>query len=344
MKLALLNDTSLTNNPGCRFTVENLINLYENNGHEILYRFPLGFGHGVLGDDLAINIPRNKFIRKSKLVMARLGRLMPPGLLESIEGVIINGEGTIHHGKTGEKVLMYLARFFKRSRKKVFLVNCTLQALERDSLIALEECVDYICVRELKSRDYLSAQGIDCTLGADALFLDGEFSDDTIVKSPNNGKCVFSPGVLSQFSEFDDILRELRLTCDLNFEFSYLPVEIEDLRHMVAAKESGMTPLPFPSRTRSSISGKISSADFLFSGRYHLVILALMMGVPVIPLRTNTWKIDGLMAMFKAPFLSSIDSHLGPVRAHKSKREDVLRFIQLAEFNCPLSEDGNKPA
>ena len=42
---------------------------------------------------------------------------------------------------------------------------------------------------------------------------------------------------------------------------------------------------------------KLSSFDLLVSGRYHLCIFSLLAGVPVIPLQSNTWKMQGLVNM-----------------------------------------------
>jgi polysaccharide pyruvyl transferase WcaK-like protein len=335
MRVALINDTSLTNNPGCRYTIENLVRIFQLNGYQVIHRFPFGFGYELCEDSLLSRIPKQLNTIKSRILFKRFRRLISDAVIANIEGVIVNGEGSIHDGSIAEFLILELCRFFKDLGKKVILVNCTLQNLTFRSLRILKNDVDYLCVREMRSMVYLAQNHIKAQLGSDALFLDESFKRVESSHHRQRKMCVYTPGVLSRKMSFREIENQLEYYKNHNYQLIYLPVELEDLVHISNALDFGMEIAPFPTQSKGELVDLLSSANVVLSGRYHIAIMTIMIGIPIVFQSSNTWKIEGLLEFFR-----NLENNINEIEKRQqvpflAPQSRVTDLRKLAELNCP---------
>ena len=88
----------------------------------------------------------------------------------NFDGVIINGEGTIHDKNNYSETIFKLIEFIKKNYKaKVFLINSSISNLPYKCLNILKKC-DKIYVRESLTQSYLNKNKIKCKIVPDMVF------------------------------------------------------------------------------------------------------------------------------------------------------------------------------
>jgi hypothetical protein len=322
MKYFLFNDTSHTNNPGCKGTVAALHDLLAARGMQCARSFPVDFSRARfeppppppptrlrrLADRLRSWRPR----RASPAPRPRWAQEPRPfdpifweaaacslesdyaGVFHGADLVVINGEGTLHHNSAGSLPLVAWARAAKRRGLPVWLVNCTVQDLHPFLLDTLIASCARIVVREPRSHAYLAAHGARPILSADALFSHRP-SEKRI--NPEPRRCLYTPGVLAAdqtraAGQIEAHLRELR---DAGLQCTYLVVENEDELHAPLARSLGANVQPLLRWSIDELDALLQGHDRVVSGRYHILIFSWLAGRPVVPLGSNTWKIEALL-------------------------------------------------
>ena len=102
----------------------------------------------------------------------------------------------------------------------------------------------------------------------------------------------------------------------------------------------------------STIPSYLKQFKLVVSGRHHMIISALMAGIPFIPLGSNTWKIEGLCELFlwPIPVISSIfgfKNALSTLTELDSEMKKSFEFtaragLEYAKRNVPESSDRKK--
>ena len=288
MKGLLLNDTSLVEeNPGCQITCAELKKLYTRRNIKLDSK-PLGFLYNVFRN----YTQAPKLYSKSKFLTRRFDKKQwkkncnraSEQLSFDYDFVLINGEGTIHSNQDGCVTLLSMASIYKSRGIKVYLVNATLYNLNDFWLQVLKTSVDRIVVREKDSFEYLKRNGLtNVRQGADCVFL----MDKSKRKEEASGKKLYTPGVLYQTGKE-------KLNPDfLQNDFECLAIDRDEQIKLQKDTHQIVHLLEDP----NSILSFLSQYDAVISGRYHILLFCLMVGVPVQALGTNTYKIEGVLKL-----------------------------------------------
>src|SRR6185437_533812 len=177
-----------------------------------------------------------------------------PERLAGIDAVIVNGEGTIHHG-AGLHLLTILAGA-QEIGLPTFLVNAVFQACEQD-LQTLRQLTDFT-VRDAASSAYLKRLGVPNRVVLDSIV---EASFDATPKNDFRDKVVITDWHFARNADVGTALQ--KLLKDLGQDAVFYPLEgpdrEKDWRHALA---------------------DFSQAGLIVTGRNHGVCLAAMAGVP----------------------------------------------------------------
>lgn len=192
-------------------------------------------------------------------------------LLHQVDAVVVNAEGTIHHG-AGQHLLAILAAAQRLSRP-TFLVNAVFQDCPGHD--ATLRALDDFTVRDACSSAYLRSRRIAHRLVLDSI-LEAGFSPDP--RHDFEGRVVVTD-VVGCCSQVAAALEAFR--AELGDRARFYPLEhpdrFDDWRHAVA---------------------DFRTASVVVTARHHGIYLAGLAGVPFVPLPSNSWKVEGLLALF----------------------------------------------
>jgi hypothetical protein len=190
-------------------------------------------------------------------------------ILRSVDAVVVNGEGTIHHGRG--RHLLTILRTAQVLGLPTVLVNAVLQACDGDRGV-LERLTD-CTVRDAASSDYLTALGVPHRVVFDSI-LEAEFI--AAARLDLAGKVVVTDWHGSRV--------------DVGTALQHVQAEIGD--------GAVWYPLEHPEQAAhwAHALADLQAARLVVTGRYHGVCLAAMAGVPFVACGSNTWKVEGLLA------------------------------------------------
>lgn len=247
MRVFLANDGAEEAHVGCRAVSQALNARIRNEGGEVVARHLIGEGRNV------------------EWVM---------GALQSVrtaDAVIVNGEGTIHHGRGGH--LIGLLALAQALGKYTALVNAVLQDLPETFAKTLRK-LDVLHVREPRSAAVARAMGAEAEIVPD-LCIEASWAE--------TGTRNFQGGTVVGDAH----------------PRAWEPVET--LRRL--PDEWGRFPLATQSSAKNwwRARGSLGTAGCYVTGRHHGVYLALLAGIPVVPMSSNSHKVEGLCEMLDIP-------------------------------------------
>lgn len=190
-------------------------------------------------------------------------------VIDNCDAIIVNGEGTIHHG-AGMHLLTILA-FAQKRGKPTYLINAVVQEVT-EYLDTLQNLSD-LTVRELHSSNYLSSLGINHRVVPDSI-IHAEFN---VAQELALKKKLY-------YTDCHHLRTDVRRSLDEfshAFHSTYFPLE-----HKGA----------FTS-WKNSVAA-LKDACLVVTGRFHAVYLCALARAPFIALPSNTWKIEGTLALF----------------------------------------------
>jgi polysaccharide pyruvyl transferase WcaK-like protein len=316
-RIGLINDTSVTGNPGCAAVCRTIEDIAAALGGRITARLPVGFW----ADSFAAMATNPKQCTVREPDSFPIGSSTAPGVdfkrwqsivaqlegtdenvrafLESCDLVIVNGEGSIHHNFRRSLALLALMHVMGRRGRRFVLVNSTIQAMQPELLQAVLPAATHRHVREDRSRDYLSNLSIDSSSGPDLAF----HSIEKLTFDPQTGQredCLVTAGVLSGERALRALFASVR---EVGLAPTYLCIGDggeRPLAERVCASEN--VPIAH--------AGDFSLADLLryiggfqiaVSGRHHINMYLMRAGVPFLPLPSNTWKVEGTLQQVGYP-------------------------------------------
>lgn len=190
--------------------------------------------------------------------------------LQEVDAVVVNGEGTIHHGAGLH--LLALLQSAQDLGKRTLLVNSVIQQcdLYHDVLRRLDD----LTVRDACSSEYLSGHGIKNRIVVDSI-VEADFSGEA--KLDFSGKTVVTDFHHSRKDVGGALEKLLRENPDAVYCPLENPAREKDWQHFVA---------------------NLRTARLVVTGRHHGVYLAALAGTPFVALPSNTWKIEGTLALF----------------------------------------------
>lgn len=302
MNIALFNVTNLVDkNPGCRATVDGLKKAIST---EFTYQFPLGFGYEYFLEKKGLFSNFNTF---SKAYSRFKNNKDYQRIIKTSDCIVINSEGTIHSDSIGAKTLLAFAKLGKEYKKKVYLVNGSYFNLS-DELLEIIRMCDAVFSRETISHHYLLKNKIESTLVPDCAFLTKFENKDKVLKS-----CLYTPGVLfsygSRLNENDVksvLISHFKSMLKYSKEPYFLLIEEKERELAMIWRGLGGKVLDSTSFSTTEMLSEMSKFELVISGRYHILLFALMVNVKTIPLSSNTTKIAGLFTMLDNNIKTSI--------------------------------------
>jgi len=318
MKAVILNDTSIEKHHGCNRVMDCIYQELNRHSVEIIAK-------SYLNADLESSWAREK--------------------LDSCDIAIINGEGTIHHGRPYAEDLLKLVA--KSSAKRKVLLNCTYDSNPpryRDYL----EAFDSIFVRDQQSQVELSQLGLKSSIVPDMTFL-AKRSLNAKPSHPVSVCCSVDREVLVQLHiAGTKLIREAR-PISIFEPARGTTQRIMEIRRSLAIRDL-KTPIKmiriararhwFGSQTcatHEKFAEQIAQSKFLLSGRYHAICIAIKNGIPFLAIDSNTFKIRALLAdvgldercISKSDFLAGMDLKLRPFSSGELK--SIEKFNTRAE-------------
>ncbi|MQY41758.1 hypothetical protein GG681_03840 [Epibacterium sp. SM1969] len=220
--------------------------------------------------------------------------------LAQADRVVINGEGTLHHGRPAGLDLLKVVRH-EACRAPVYLVNALYQENPQDWHSHLQDFAG-IWVRDSRSADELAASGVHCNGVLPDLTLCGGALPDlpskrsgTIVGDSVDHNVSKALRALAQQLDaaFIPSLSHLKKPKGRNF-FSRFLREYYISRYEHRAQRE-FPPL-YLSRTAEDYADRLSYAELHVTGRFHGVCFSLLTQTPFVTLQSNSWKIETLLA------------------------------------------------
>ncbi len=226
------------------------------------------------------------------------------------DGVIINGEGTLHHNRG--LFLLAIAEFAVSINKPVFLINATIQ--EIDGFDDVFKSLTDLAVRERLSYEYLRSKGIDCRLTVDSI-VNADFSDEISIDFCS--KVIVNDWHPHVESVIYPIVSKVRT----DYDVSYYPLQNSEAynqwQHTVA---------------------NFQTADLIIAPRYHSIYLSGLGGKPFVALPSNSHKVEGIIKSSNLPL---------PICTHSKDLESCINYAMknrnlYKEFQSFLKESKNK--
>lgn len=282
-KAVILNDTSYESHHGCETVVKNIKELLFKNSIETIDTNPVGI---------------NWFENKSFLEN-----------ISKADIVIVNGEGTLHHAQPRAKELITVGRYVKENINiPVVLINTTYQ--ENGIEIAkYMRYYDLIFVRETLSKNELKKYNIESIVVPDMTF----YSKFDMLQKINSSRIGVTDSVYIELSQ-------KLYNLSLKEKYEFLPAltnpkfKINSLKNFLRfVKFNVFKTIKFilfkigyklnyqSIRMFYYINGyeryiqHIANLNFLIVARYHSLCFALKTLTPFIALKSNSYKIEGML-------------------------------------------------
>jgi hypothetical protein len=300
MKVALFNDTGAFAHIGCQAVSDAHARMLGRRGHEVTQRFFIDWPHGLTRPHLRESV--------SDLLSNEEFR----SRIEAVDAVVVNGEGTVHHG-AGLHLLAILGAA-QELGKQTLLVNAVYEAsFDHEDII--RKLTDFT-VRDQHSLDFAKSRSLRARLVLDSCF-EAEFSAGRLADM--SGKTALSDWHWTR----SDVGAVMRLYA-MQFHEStfYFPFERADASTV----------------WRGSLA-TMATAELLISARHHGVCFAAKARVPFVALPSNTSKIEGFLQavgidMPVAKSFSGLKSSVSWARAHR----DVFdRLFDKVDQMLPLT-------
>ena len=334
MKILLFNDTRVETNPGCHATVTALSDFIMHTIPEAIIGFkPLGLEYDIFPEGLykeSNPLLQNRYVAKLllKLKWTKSKKIIDFNLwkhntknnlskatIESIKKsdlIVVNMEGTIHHNSTGGFALLAIAYYSKKLGKPVAMVNGSYQDFDLEITKKVLSSIDFLAVRETESLSYLKRIGVEALLMPDFAFKAQINSKNLPYKynsrdfNIDKKKCLYSVGVLGVYPNqknginWHTIKKHITEIKDLGYKPFYLKIEAKEVKIASALNDLGVGIISYEDGIDyKNIGNLLLKFDLLITGRYHIGIFGLMNYIPTFFLKSNTYKIEGLLDMLK---------------------------------------------
>ncbi len=296
----LLNDTAVEPHVGCQAVSDAHARMLGAAGHRITHRYFLGDLRRFAGMDECECI--DSVLRDDRFMAE----------VDSVDAVIVNGEGTLHHGAGTEYFAVLGAA--QRRGKLTAIVNSVFEA--QSGWAQVLQALDDFCVRDARSLAFARARGLNCRLVPDSL-LEARFVDRALIELNER------IAVTDWHPQRDqDVGAALSRVLDSVPEAFYFP-----LMHGVHAHLWRHAP------------ATLGSASWILTARHHGVYLALLTRRPFVAFPSNTSKIEGLIEASGAriPVCSSADQIEEAMCYGLANLDEYDRLAEFVAAHRPLS-------
>lgn len=322
MHILLLNETGTWPHVGCLAVADAHARMLGSMGHEVVARRMVGtlrpLSMARSGDEAA----------ESASIDAALSDDSLRADIQSVDAVILNAEGTIHHG-AGVQWLAAIGAAQQLGRRTL-IVNAVMQ--ETPGFDRVLRSVDDLCVRDARSAAYLDSRDIPCRRVPDSLpharFEAEPFCD-------LGGRIVVTDWHSARNDDVGRAMLDLWRSLPPGQRF-YFPLEHAVQRLL----------------WRAAVP-TLATASLVVTGRHHGVCLAACAGVSFVALPSNTFKVEGLIEASGLPIpVCTTPADLAEGVAFAQANPGVFReFAGFVRSALPLStfqslsrEPGLEPA
>lgn len=223
-------------------------------------------------------------------------------MVETADLLIINGEGTLHHGSKRGRWLLEAAATVKAKGGKVALIN----ALWQDNPTDWTDLVQNIDI--LSCRDSRSAHALtEATAREDIRFI-----GDLSMCSPVTPRADTRSGIIFGDSVHADITYQLAtLSRDIpsaqivpvTSSLKFISPHLKGMRRQARSAYAALKQRRYLARnpnaqflpTKDDYIQLVSHAELSVTGRFHAVCLAIATRTPFIAVDSNSWKIAALI-------------------------------------------------
>lgn len=279
LKAALFNDTTLTTHYGCATVLDEIILQLDRVGINIVLFWPVG-------DDWR---PYRKELETR---------------LETIDLIIINGEGSIHHTEERPRArwLLELADLAESADLPAFMLNTTISNVEPRFITSLRKFKG-IWVRESGSKRYLDELGVKSTVVPDlAIHAVARYVKSLDYNPPSRPE----GRVLVTDSAVQEVSRHLRsLANEIGATYTHM---YKDSLFERRARRTIRKILPDDLLIYRKLTGvarpdvkyvdwirRLSQYAFVITGRFHTAAFCIAMNIPFLAVESNTSKISTLV-------------------------------------------------
>lgn len=257
MNVFLLNDTATVPHVGCQAVSDAHARLLGDAGHCVTDRAFLGELRTFAGHDEAAAI---RAVLADEVLCARL---------QACDAVVVNGEGTLHHGAGTEYFAVLGAA--QRLGKATLIVNAVFEA--HTGWLSVLSQLDDFCVRDQHSLDHARSHGLRCRLVPDS-FLGAVFDQPAFVDLSD--RIVVTDWHPARDADVGHTLRTLLDQVETTVYFPMLHGVQSHLWRGAAAAWA--------------------SSSLVITARHHGIYLAAVARKPFVALPSNTLKVQGLLA------------------------------------------------
>ncbi|MEX1027528.1 MAG: polysaccharide pyruvyl transferase family protein [Candidatus Paceibacterota bacterium] len=210
--------------------------------------------------------------------------------------VIINGEGTMHHGKKAIDRMLSIAEEFD---VKCALVNSIWQSNTHAQAERLRR-FRFVQVRDLRSQSELRDVGIDACYAPDLTF----YRTSDSIRASLSPACI---GITD--SVYPDVTAKLLETCSSQNirPWVYLPMTIPVtehgdhkatkrlIRNWFSQRFKKMHPKTLQVTSPADYLGLLRSCDAVITGRFHALCFCIQCEIPFRCIQSNSHKIQSLL-------------------------------------------------
>lgn len=292
MRAIVLNDTRSEDHIGCQLVMRNLLEQCSRRGIDVVASLP------------------NSQLDDLPFVKAHL---------HEFELLIVNGEGTLHHDCPKALSLCRAAQYADAQGKKAVLINTVWQ--DNDQLHRFLPSFQLVAARESRSQAAIARVGPPARLVPDLVFATSpptSFSPRATKATVNHATVV-----IDSVDRKTTLRWAWRAVIRGYGMFVMHPTNYERLARRpllmrALARRSGV-PLQI---IGDNFVGQLGFFSRVISGRFHGCCLAMLVGIPVLGLASNTHKIEGLFH----------DAGLGdPAIVKRGTRREVANRFQRVE-------------
>jgi polysaccharide pyruvyl transferase WcaK-like protein len=257
--------------------------------------------------------------------------------------LLVNGEGSMHHNLPNALALLALIDVAADLGKPVYLINATIQALDDRLMRRIFPKLAALHVRELESLEQVAPFARIAFCAADiAILAIAKLVDASRATAKNSRpRCLITAGVLAQ----PDSIRAIAAAAtSAGLEPAYLSLG-DGGESEVATKvcgEIGIEHMRAEAYSLEQVTAFLAQFDVAVSGRHHINLFLMGLGVPFVPLPSNTWKIEATLSYLGYPLAPcrQFDEVAGVLGSVWRERGDVAKAGKLAFAKGLATLDG----
>lgn len=275
-------------------------------------------------------------------------REVNPALIRAADMLIINGEGTLHHGARKGLWMLQAAREVMDRGGKVAIINTLWQDNPAEWAMLIKDADILAC------RDNRSAARLRELTGRDVrCFGDlSMFGPVSLIERPRQGVLIgdsVHSSTTTKLADFSNLVRDAQLvpvTSSLKFVSPRLSGLRFAARTFYARQKQKQYLLRYPSanfvNNEAAYTELLSTKALSVTGRFHAVCLSVLTRTPFVAISSNSWKIEALIQdiglnpdrIIPVGKLARLDTNTARWAYTKEEITNIDSFLKNLESKC----------